>query len=131
MALQALQELDLSFPVFGMVKDDRHRTRALVTPEGQEIRIDNNPAIFSLIGRIQEETHRFAVTYHRQLRSRRLRYSELDGIPGIGPKRKQELLKQFQSIAAISRATLPELERLLPKDAAASVYQHFRNKEEK
>ena len=128
-ALQALQELGLSFPVFGMVKDNRHRTRALVTPEGKEIRIDHNPAIFSLIGNIQEETHRFAITYHRQLRSRRLRYSELDGIPGIGPKRKQELLRQFKSLTAIGQATLPELERLLPKDAAAAVYHHFRKKE--
>lgn len=128
-AVQALTELELSFPVFGMVKDDRHRTRALVTPEGQEIRIDNNQAIFSLIGNIQEETHRFAITYHRQLRSKRLRYSELDGIPGIGPKRKQELLRQFKSLTAIGQATLPELERLLPKDAAAAVYHHFREKE--
>ena len=128
-ALQALQGLGLQFPVFGMVKDDRHRTRALVTPEGKEIQIDHNPAIFSLIGRIQEETHRFAITYHRQLRSKRLRYSELDTIPGIGPKRKQELLRQFKSLTAISQATLPELERLLPKDAAAAVYHHFREKE--
>ena len=128
-AVSALEELNLSFPVFGMVKDDRHRTRALVTPEGQEIRIDNNPAIFSLIGTIQEETHRFAITYHRQLRSKRLRYSELDEIPGIGPKRKQELLRQFKSIQAIRQATLPELERLLPKDAAAAVYSHFRKAE--
>ena len=124
-AVRALEELELSFPVFGMVKDDRHRTRALVTPEGQEIRIDNNQAIFSLIGNIQEETHRFAITYHRSLRSKRLRYSELDGIPGIGPKRKQELLRQFKSLTAIGQATLPELERLLPKDAAAAVYHHF------
>ena len=129
-AVEALRDLELSFPVFGMVKDDRHRTRALVTPEGQEIRIDNNQAIFSLIGNIQEETHRFAITYHRQLRSKRLRYSELDGIPGIGPKRKQELLRQFKSLTAIGNATLPELERILPKDAAAAVYHHFRTKEE-
>ena len=127
-ALKVLQELELSFPVFGMVKDDRHRTRALVTPEGHEIRIDHNPAVFSLIGNIQEETHRFAITYHRQLRSRRLRYSELDNIPGIGPKRKQELLRQFKSLTAIRGATLPELERILPRDAAAAVYHHFREK---
>ena len=124
-AVEALQELGLSFPVFGMVKDDRHRTRALVTPEGKEIRIDNNQAVFALIGSIQEETHRFAITYHRQLRSKRLRYSELDSVPGIGPKRKQELLKQFKSLTAIGQATLPELERILPKDAAAAVYHHF------
>ena len=129
-ALAALQELGLSFPVFGMVKDDRHRTRALVTPEGEEIRIDNNQAIFALIGNIQEETHRFAITYHRDLRSKRLRYSELDGIPGIGPKRKQDLLRQFKSLTAIGQATLPELERILPRDAAAAVYHHFRRKEE-
>lgn len=129
-AVEALRELELIFPVFGMVKDDRHRTRALVTPDGKEIRIDNNQAVFSLIGNIQEETHRFAVTYHRQLRSKRLRYSELDGIPGIGPKRKQELLRQFKSLAAIGQATLPELERILPKDAAAAVYHHFRKKGE-
>ncbi len=129
-AVGVLEELGLWFPVFGMVKDDRHRTRALVTPEGQEIRIDNNQAVFSLIGNIQEETHRFAITYHRALRSKRLRYSELDGIPGVGPKRKQELLKKYGSLTAISRATLPELERLLPKDAAAAVFQHFRQKEE-
>lgn len=129
-AVSALRALDLSFPVFGMVKDDRHRTRALVTPEGLEIRIDNNQAIFSLIGNIQEETHRFAITYHRQLRSKRLRYSELDGIQGIGPKRKQELLRQFKSLTAIGNATLPELERILPKDAAAAVYHHFQKKRE-
>ena len=128
-AVHALRDLELAFPVFGMVKDDRHRTRALVTPEGQEIRIDNNQAVFSLIGNIQEETHRFAITYHRQLRSKRLRYSELDEIPGIGPKRKQELLRQFKSIQSIRQATLPELERLLPKDAAAAVYAHFRETE--
>ena len=113
-----------------MVKDDRHRTRALVTPEGMEISIDTNQPVFAFIGTIQEETHRFAITYHRQLRSKRLRYSELDGIAGIGPKRKQELLRQFKSLAAISQATLPQLERILPRDAAAAVYHHFREKEE-
>ena len=122
---EVLERLGLDIPIAGLAKDDRHRTRALVTPEGEEIRIDNNQAIFSLIGQIQEETHRFAITYHRQLRSKRLRYSELDGIPGIGAKRKQELLRQFKSLSAIGQATLPELERLLPKDAAAAVYHHF------
>lgn len=129
-ALRALRNLDLHFPVFGMVKDDRHRTRALVTPDGEEIRIDNQPSVFSLIGNIQEETHRFAITYHRQLRSKRLRYSQLDKIPGIGTKRKQELLKQFKSISAIADASLFELERILPKPTAAEVYGYFHKKEE-
>jgi excinuclease ABC subunit C len=85
--------------------------------------------VFAFIGNIQEETHRFAITYHRQLRSKRLKYSALDEIPGIGPKRKQELLKTFKSITAISQADLHELERLLPKDAAAAVYHHFHKEE--
>ena len=129
-AVAVLAELGLSFPVFGMVKDDRHRTRALVTPEGREIRIDNNQVIFSLIGNIQEETHRFAITYHRKLRSKRLSRSELDGIPGIGPKRKQTLLKTFGSLTAMGAASLMELERVLPRDAAAAVYKHFHKEDE-
>jgi excinuclease ABC subunit C len=129
-ALDALRELELDFPVFGMVKDDRHRTRALVTPDGAEIGIDGNQAVFSLIGNIQEETHRFAITYHRQLRSKRLRYSELDEIPGIGPKRKQDLLKTFKSLTAIGMASIQDLERILPMDAAFAVYQHFHREDE-
>lgn len=129
-AVEALEQLGLTMRVFGMVKDDRHRTRALITPEGQEIAIDSNQSVFAFIGTIQEETHRFAITYHRQLRSRRLQYSELDSIAGIGPKRKQALLKKFQSLTAISQAGLPELERMLPKDAALAVYQHFHKQED-
>ena len=128
-AQEVLDTFSLSFPIFGMVKDDRHRTRALVTAEGQEIRIDSNQSIFSFIGNIQEETHRFAITFHRSLRSKRLRYSQLDSIGGVGPKRKQDLLKQFSSIKAISQASLMELERVVPKAVALSIYQHFHNKE--
>ena len=124
-AVDAISRLGLQFPVFGMVKDDHHKTRALVTPVGEEIRIDNQQSIFSFIGRIQEETHRFAITYHRKLRSKRLRRSALDDIPGIGQKRKADLLKAFGSITAIKSATTSELERILPKDAAQNVYKHF------
>ena len=128
-ALEVLRELELDIPVFGMVKDDRHRTRALVTPDGMEIRIDNNQTVFSFVGTIQEEVHRFAISYHRQKRSRRLARSELDRIAGIGAKRKELLLKQYKSIAAIKEASLIELERILPKDAASSIYQYFQDKE--
>lgn len=124
-AVDALSCFALCFPVFGMVKDDRHRTRALVTPEGREVAIDSQQSVFSLIGNIQEETHRFAITFHRELRSKRLSYSELDGITGIGPKRKQLLLQKFKSIKNIRAATIPELERYLPRDAARAVFEHF------
>ena len=128
-AEEVLREQGLSIPVFGMVKDDRHRTRALVTAAGQEIAIDSQPAVFALIGTVQEEVHRFAISYHRQLRSKRLRYSELDRIPGVGPKRKQELLKKFKSLSAMGKAGREELEQVLPRDAAEAVYRHFHKEE--
>ena len=129
-AQEVLCELALSIPVFGMVKDGRHRTRALVTPEGREINIDTHQTVFALIGAIQEETHRFAITYHRQLRSKRLHHSELDHIPGVGPKRKEMLLKKFKSISAIRQATLVELEHILPMDVARAVYDYFQQQKE-
>lgn len=129
-AVQVAGELGLQLNIFGMVKDNRHRTRALVTPQGDVIRIDAQQAVFSLIGNIQEETHRFAISYHRDLRTKRLRYSELDGISGIGPKRKEELLKTFKSLTNIRNASLYELERILPKDAASAVYRHFNDEKE-
>lgn len=113
-----------------MVKDNRHRTRALVTPQGEQIAIDTQPSVFSLIGSIQEETHRFAINYHRKLRSKRLRYSQLDQIPGIGQKRKQELLKTYGSLSAISNATLRDLQQHLPKNAAQAVFDYFHHNEE-
>ena len=128
-AQDALNQLGTTIPVFGMVKDDSHRTRALVTPDGREISIAAQQSVFAFIGNIQEEAHRFAITYHRNLRSKRLRYSELDAIAGIGPKRKQELLKHFKSISAIKAASLDELLRVLNVPAANSVYDHFHNKE--
>lgn len=129
-ALNVLNALELSVPVFGMVKDSKHHTRALVTPQGMQIAIDTQPSVFSLVGNIQEETHRFAITYHRQLRSKRLRYSQLDRIPGIGTKRKEELLRIYKSLSAIAGASLTDLERHLPKNTALAVYRHFHDMEE-
>lgn len=124
-AVEALSALGLTFPVFGMVKDNRHRTRALVTPDGEEIRIDQNQSIFAFIGTIQEETHRFAITYNRSLRSRRLKKSAMDDIPSIGPKRKEKLLKFFKSVTAIREASLMDLEAIIGPAPANAVYRHF------
>ncbi len=120
-----LSAMGLAIPVFGMVKDDRHRTRALVTPQGEEIGIQTNQAVFSLIGRIQEETHRFAITYQRQLRSKRVKKSSLDNIPGVGEKRRQVLLKHFKTIKAISAASYEELSAVVPKNTAAAVFEYY------
>ena len=125
-AVRVLDDLGLTIPVFGMVKDDRHRTRALVTPGGQEIGIQQNQAVFSLIGQIQEETHRFAIEFHRQQQSQRVKGSVLDKIPGVGDKRRAELLKHFKSVKNIKAASLAHLEEAVPKNTAKAVYDYFR-----
>ena len=129
-ACSVLEQFDLNYPVYGMVKDDRHRTRALVTADGKEIGIAATPAVFALIGSIQEETHRFAITYHKTLRSKRLKYSELDSIPGIGEKRKADLLRYFRSVRAIREASMEDLLQILPRHAAEAVYRHFHHNQE-
>ncbi|MEG1720921.1 MAG: excinuclease ABC subunit UvrC [Pseudoflavonifractor sp.] len=124
-AVRVLESLALRIPVFGMVKDDRHRTRALVTPEGLEIGIQSNQAIFSLIGQIQEETHRFAIEFHRQQQANRVKSSVLDQIPGVGEARRKQLLKQFKSVKNIRAASLPQLEEAVPKSTAKAVFEFF------
>lgn len=124
-ALDAAKAIGMDLPVFGMVKDDRHRTRALASPEGGVIGIQSNPALFALIGQIQEETHRFAIEFHRSRHSKTTRASELDKIPGVGDGRKSALLRQFKSLKAIKAASLAELEAVVPKQAAKAVYDHF------
>lgn len=125
-AQRVLEELGLAIPAYGMVKDDRHRTRALVRPDGREIGIQSVPALFALIGQIQEETHRVAIEYHRQLRSGHVKTSVLDKIPGVGDKRRQLLLKHFKTVKAIKAAGLEQLEEVVPKNTAKAVYDYFR-----
>ena len=125
-ALEQLTQRGLHIPLYGMVKDDHHRTRALITAEGQEFGISATPAVFALIGRIQEETHRFAITFHRTLRSKGMRKSSLEGIPGIGAAREKALLKRFGTVRAIMNADLDQLKAVLPEGAAQAVYHHFK-----
>lgn len=126
---QELSQMGICVPIYGMVKDNRHRTRALITPEGREIGINTSSAVFSFIGRIQEETHRFAITYHRSLRSKRVKNSSLTQVPGVGEARSKALLKHFKSIAAIRSAELAELQDVVPKKTAQAVYHYFHTQE--
>ena len=124
-ALRVAREFGCTVPVFGMVKDDRHRTRALVTPDGREIGIAANQAVFSLIGQIQEETHRFAISYHHQSHEKSTLHSTLDEIPGVGPKRRETLRRHFGSLKAIRTADEAALAAAVPKDTARAVWKFF------
>lgn len=128
-AERALAELGISVPVFGMVKDDRHRTRALVTSAGHEICINGNPAAFALIGNIQEETHRFAIEYQRSLRNESFG-SELSSIQGVGSVRKNELLRHFKTLKAIRAASMDELCAAVPKNTAKAVFEYYHKNED-
>lgn len=130
-AKEVLSELKLNIPVCGMVKDDRHRTRGLFF-ENVEIPVDIHGEAFKLITRIQDETHRFAITYHKSLRSTGQLHSILDDIPGIGPVRRKALMRGFDSIEAIKNATEEELLSVegMDKKSASAVYDFFRKKEE-
>lgn len=125
-ALGVLEKLKLDIPVCGMVKDDSHRTRGLYF-HNVEIPIDKRSEGFRLITRIQDEAHRFAIEYHRSLRSKNQVKSILDDIPGIGPARRKALMKRFKSQEAIRAATVEELEKTpqMNRKAAREVYEFF------
>ena len=124
-AQKVLDGFGVTTPCFGMVKDDHHRTRGLVAPDGREFGISTVPAVFALIGRIQEETHRFAITYNRTLSGKKLRGSSLDRIDGVGAKRRAELLRHFGSIENIKAAQINELARIVPAGVAEKVYAFY------
>ena len=125
-ALRVLEELGLKIPVCGMVKDDNHRTRGLYY-HNQEIPIDRHSEGFKLITRIQDEAHRFAIEFHRSLRSKEQVHSVLDDIPGIGAVRRKALMKKFLSLDAIRQADVETLADLpaMNEQAAKSVYEFF------
>ena len=125
-ALEVLEKLHLHIPVCGMVKDDNHRTRGLYF-NNTELPIDRNSECFRLITRIQDEAHRFAITFHRQLRSKGQVHSVLDDIPGVGPARRKDLMRCFENIDAIRNATVEELKELpsMNEKSAQEVYKFF------
>ena len=125
-ALTVLEELGLSIPVCGMVKDDHHRTRGLYF-QNKEIPITRDSEGFKLITRIQDEAHRFAIEYHRSLRSKSQVHSILDDIPGIGATRRKALMKYFDSIEEVRNASEETLAGIDSMDArsARSVYEFF------
>ncbi len=125
-ALKVLERLNLHIPVCGMVKDDNHRTRGLYY-QNEEILIDKNAECFRLITRIQDEAHRFAITFHRQLRGKGQVHSILDDILGVGAARRKDLMRHFENIEAIKSATVEQLKELpsMNEKSAQDVYNFF------
>ncbi len=117
----------LTIPVVGLAKDDAHRTRAVVFADGSEIDLKSEPLLFSYAGNIQEEVHRFAITFHRGTRGKKMTHSVLEEIPKIGPKRRKALMEKFRSIDAIRKASYEELMETegMNSQAAESVLEFF------
>lgn len=127
-AQTALKKLSLNIPVAGMVKNERHETRSLINQKGLEL--DLSPNLFHFIQRIQDEVHRFAITFHRQQRSKKMIYSELDDVPGVGAKRRRLLLQTFHSLDNIKKASLEDLKKSgLPANIAREIYEFLRKRD--
>ena len=128
---QVLDSMNVSIPLYGLVKDDKHRTRA-VTGEGGEIALSPGRSLFAFLAKMQDEVHRFAIGYHHSRRSKNTFKSSLTGIEGIGEVRARSLLKYFRTIENISNADLAELENApkMTKDAALAVYKYYHPQDE-
>lgn len=124
-ARQIRGDLGIDLTIGGLVKDDRHSTRGLLLEDGTEVPLDRKEPLFFLLTRMQDEVHRFAVSYHRNRRARAMTRSILDEVPGIGPARKQELQKKFKSMKRMKAASLEELEEILPHDVAVRLQEKF------
>jgi len=127
-ALEVLDKLGINIPVCGLVKDDHHATRGIIY-NNNELIVNRSSNLMQLIRRIQDEVHRFAITYHRSLRDKRTLHSILDDIPNIGQKRKIALIVKFGSIDNIKKAKLEELleTESIDNKAANSIFTYFRN----
>ena len=125
-ALEVLKSLNIDIPVCGLVKDDKHQTRGIVY-NNKELIINRGSNLMQLIRRIQDEVHRFAITYHRSLRDKRTLHSILDDIPNVGEKRRRALLMKFGSVDNIKKATIEELldTQSIDKKSAQSIYNYF------
>lgn len=130
-ALEVLQKLGINIPVCGLVKDDHHATRGIIY-NNKELIINRTSNLMQMIRRVQDEVHRFAITYHRSLRDKKTLHSILDDIPNIGQKRRMALLMKFGSIDNIKKATVEELleTESIDNKAATSIMAYFKNHEQ-
>ncbi len=121
-AKEIKEALDLPILIAGLVKDDKHTTRAMMDEDFNEFEIDKESSLFFLLTRMQDEVHRFAISYHRKLRGHQMTASILDTVPGLGEKRKKLLFKKFSSMKQIKAASVDDLKQVLPETVAEKVY---------
>lgn len=124
---EIMETMDIDIPVYGMVKDAKHRTRGLLSQNG-EIELSPLDSVFKFITSVQDEVHRSAITYHRKLRSKNLSKSELDGINGVGDAKKSKLLKHFGSVEKIKNADIDSISEVIDRKTATAVYEYFKEK---
>ena len=122
-AKEVIDSLNLSVHICGLSKDDKHSTAMLLDEDGNQVPIDTKSPLFFLLTRMQDEVHRYAISFHRQVRSKSLFSSILDEVEGIGEARKKKLLNHFKSVKKMKEASLEELEAVIPKNAAAKLYE--------
>ena len=128
---EVLNDLGLNLNVAGLKKDNKHNTNSLIDLNEQEIELDITSNLFHYLTRMQDEVHRFAITYHRQIRSKGNLSSILDNVPNIGAKRRNDLIKHFKTITKIKEASLDELTKIIPKDTAINLQEYLKSLEEK
>ncbi len=128
-AREILESLDLDVPLFGLVKDERHHTSDLMDMNGNLMQIKKNQDLFFFLTNLQDEVHRFAISYHRKLRSKAQTQSILDEITGVGPKRKKQLMNRFKSFKRIKEASVEELSEIVPHEVAKTIFAQLREEE--
>lgn len=124
--IDALKEINVNIPVFGLFKNDKHQTKGLIDKDGNVISLDDNKALFFLLVRMQDEVHRFAITFHRQKRNKQYKEGILDNIEGLGSKRKELINKHYPNIDLLRNASVEELSQLVPIEVATRVYKKLR-----
>ncbi len=125
--LEALDSIDVSIPVYGLYKNDKHQTEGIIDSDGVIYPIDNKSPLFFLLMRMQDEVHRFAISFHKSQRLKNMHASIFDGVKGIGEKRKEILRKNYPTIDALKNASIEELKQILPPEAAVALYNKIRS----
>ena len=124
---EVLESLNLEIPIIGLVKDNKHRTSHIMNQNYEILNVDKDSKLFLFLTRIQEEVHRYAITYHRNIKSKGALSSILDVVPGIGEVRKKELLKKFGSLKKMKEADIEDLSEIVGKDTAEKLKDYLQN----